>query len=112
MKRIVLPLAVFLSCALPAAAQDEDGSSKMDQALQLFLEGLLLEMEPAMENMRAFLKEMGPAMAELLNEVKDWSAYEPPEILENGDIIIRRKPDRDTEPDPSQDRQPLPQIEL
>ena len=37
--------------------------------------------------------EMGPALAEIADKVEDWSRYEAPEILPNGDIIIRRKPD-------------------
>ena len=34
---------------------------------------------------------MGPAMVELLGKIDDLSAYHPPEMLPNGDIIIRRK---------------------
>ncbi len=83
----------------------------MDQALQQFLKGLLLEMEPALDDMRDFWEEMGPAMAELLKEVQDWSAYQPPEVLDNGDIIIRRKPDKDRAP-AIPEREPLPQIEI
>lgn len=96
----------------PVTAQEEGGSSIMDQALRQLLEGLLLEMEPTLDDMRDFIEQMGPAMADVLNEVKDWSAYEPPEILENGDIIIRRKPDPEDAPNPTPKREPLPQIEL
>jgi hypothetical protein len=32
-------------------------------------------------------------MRDIMDEVKDWSVYEAPEMLPNGDIIIRRKPD-------------------
>jgi hypothetical protein len=41
------------------------------------------------------MQEMGPALAELAAEVKDWSVYEMPEILPNGDIIIRKKQTED-----------------
>ena len=57
------------------------------------------------------MDEMGPAMIELMDEVKDWSAYEAPEILENGDIIIRRKP-QEPAPEISPDPTAPPQIEL
>ena len=67
----------------------------MEEGMQQFLEGLLREMEPAFEDMREFLDQMGPALNDILDDVQDWSVYEPPEVLENGDIIIRRKPEKD-----------------
>ncbi len=78
----------------------------MEQGAELFFEGLRKEMEPALDDllgladefgpaMQSFLQEMGPALAELAAQVKDWSAYEAPEILPNGDIIIRKKPVED-----------------
>lgn len=82
----------------------------MERGAQDFLEGLLLEMEPAWREFQGFMDEMGPAMIDLMDEIKDWSAYEAPEILDNGDIIIRRKP---APQDPiTPDPEPLPQIEL
>ena len=72
----------------------------------MFFEGLRREMEPALDEllgladqfgpaMRSFMQEMGPALAELAAEVKDWSVYEMPEILPNGNIIIRKKQTED-----------------
>ena len=46
------------------------------------------EMEPAL---RDFAERMGPALADLLEKIDDLSAYHPPEMLPNGDIILRRK---------------------
>jgi hypothetical protein len=106
-------LAVLLAFALASAAsaqEDDDGARLMERGAREFLEGLLREMEPAWDQMQAFMDEMGPAMIDLLDEIKDWSAYEPPEMLDNGDIIIRRKPDVPQEPAPKAD--PMPQIEL
>ena len=90
-----LVVTIFLACAaaLPTNAQEDSGSSLMEEGAQQFLEGLLKELQPAWEEMQAFMDEMGPAMMQLMEEVRDWSVYEPPEVLENGDIIIRRKPD-------------------
>ena len=34
---------------------------------------------------------MGPALIELMAKIDDITAYYPPEILPNGDIIMRRK---------------------
>ncbi len=80
----------------------------MERGAQLFLEGILKEVEPAMKDLQAlaeemepalkdFVDSMGPALADLLGEVEDWSAFHPPEILPNGDIILRRKQPADKE---------------
>lgn len=94
----------------PALAQDEtapgadDGFSLMEEGARLLMQGLMTEMEPALEDLRGTFEEMGPAFAEfaqsvgpafaeLLNQVDDLRNYEAPEILPNGDIIMRRAPD-------------------
>ncbi|MDK3074946.1 hypothetical protein QO034_17795 [Sedimentitalea sp. JM2-8] len=110
-KRFALALAAALSASSASAQAADDGSGLMEKGLELFLDGLRQEMSPALENMRklaeeygpaiaSFLEQMGPAFGEMLEDVKDWSAYEPPEILPNGDIILRRKqmPDSETPP--------------
>ncbi len=61
------------------------------------LEGFAREIEP---NLRSFVREMGPALRDLMAEVEDWSAYHPPEILPNGDIIMRRREPLDPDPVP------------
>jgi len=107
MKQILLPAALIALMSAPLAAQEAggegDGPTLMERGAELFWEGLRQEMAPALEDLQgmmeeigpamgAFLREMGPALAEIANEVEDWSAYELPEILPNGDIIIRKKP--------------------
>ncbi|CUJ85965.1 hypothetical protein RUE5091_00410 [Ruegeria denitrificans] len=103
--RHVIPIcALTVALALPAQAEEDTGQSLMEQGAELFFEGLRKEMEPALEDlqglvsqfgpaMQSFFEEMGPALAELAGEIEDWSAYEAPEILPNGDIIIRKKPE-------------------
>ncbi|MFB9151395.1 hypothetical protein [Roseovarius ramblicola] len=99
-----LALAVaLLTGALPASAQEEeDGRSLMEEGAQLFWDGLRREMGPALESLRDrademepalrdFAERMGPALAELMDKIDDLSAYHPPEMLPNGDIILRRK---------------------
>ncbi|MTI00670.1 hypothetical protein [Roseibium sp. RKSG952] len=105
MHRIALIAAILTVATAPVSAQEDDGKSLMEQGAELFFEGLRQEMEPALEDLRglaeqfgpamqSFIQEMGPALAEITAQVKDWSAYEAPEILPNGDIIIRKKPDQ------------------
>ncbi len=104
MKHIALALALSLS-ALPAAAQEtEEGFDLMEEGAKLLLRGLMTEMEPALRELEDFADEvgpamklladeMGPALAELMSQIDDIRNYDPPEILPNGDIIIRRRPE-------------------
>lgn len=96
-------IAALVLTSVPAQAQDEErGLSLMERGAQMFLDGIMREMEPAMKDLqglaegmepalRGFLDEMGPAFAELLGQIEDFSAYHAPEILPNGDIILRKK---------------------
>ena len=79
MKPIVFVMAVWLA-ALPASAQEgdvEEGMDLLSEGTRLLLRGLLAEMEPALRELRGALDEL--------------NSYHPPEMLPNGDIIIRRK---------------------
>jgi hypothetical protein len=80
----------------------------------MFMRGIMDEMEPALNEleslteemkpaMRDFVQNMGPALRDLMTEVEDWSVYEPPEILPNGDILIRRKPEAEPLDSPADD---------
>ncbi|MEM9426574.1 MAG: hypothetical protein AAGA06_07710 [Pseudomonadota bacterium] len=77
----------FLVLAPPVFAQEEDrGRDLMAEALRLFMQGFMAEMEPALEDLQGFVDNL--------------NAYHPPEVLPNGDIIIRRKtPEEMGEPD-------------
>ena len=115
MKHFMLPIVLAASLANPLHAQEteapEGGSSLIENGARMFLEGLLQEARPAVRDMRelaerlgpqlrAFVQEMGPALADILKEVEDLSVYAAPEQLPNGDIIIRRKEPLDPEPNP------------
>ncbi len=113
MKRIVPILAIALMTALPAGAQDtpeaappdsseDSGLSLIERGAKMFLEGLMQEVEPTVKDLRGmaenmqpalrdFAERMGPAFADILGQIGDLSAYHAPEILPNGDIIMRKK---------------------
>jgi hypothetical protein len=79
-----------LMAATPGLADDHednmrDGVELLQEGTRLLLEGLMLE--------------IGPALQELKNGLIDLNAYHPPEVLPNGDIIIRRKTDAEMERD-------------
>lgn len=117
MKQIALPLLFAALIGAPSFAQDQEPDpSLMERGLELFFEGLQDEISPAMDELRllaeefgpamqGFLSEMGPALAEIATQVEDWSAYEMPEILPNGDIIIRKKPVQEDAKPPKPDGQ-------
>lgn len=120
MKQFIAAITALCLTSAPLAAQEAEegeGFSLMERGMQLFFDGLMQEAEPAFDELRRimegiepalsdFVAEMGPALREVLEEVEDWSNYHPPEILENGDIIIRRKTpeelDAMPEPDPGE----------
>jgi len=101
-------LAACLSLPLPVFAQDdgdiEEGFSLMEEGAKLLFRGIMSEMEPAIDDFAGmagelepaldFLaSEMGPALLELIQTLDSVRYYERPEILPNGDIIIRRTPE-------------------
>lgn len=118
MKQIISITALTLLTAAPLAAQDEalpmpedlgadEGISLMEEGAKLLFRGLMTEMEPAIDDLKSLTDEMGsamaefgetmgPALADLMSRVDDMRNYEAPEILPNGDIIIRRSPDAPT----------------
>ncbi len=92
-------LILCLSIA-PAYAEDavptppgdvNEGVSLMQEGAKLLLKGLMANMEPAMQDMGRAITEMQPALNDLLAMMGDVTEYHAPEMLENGDIILRRK---------------------
>ena len=107
MKHFAVAATVVCLTVSPLSAE-EGGTSLMEEGAKLFLKGILQEMEPAMRELesltdelepalRSFAGEMGPALRELFEKVEDWSLYHPPEILPNGDIILRKRQSKKTE---------------
>lgn len=95
--RAFLCLGLGLS---PAAAQDagrsvDDGMSLMEQGAKIIMRSLLDDLEPTIKDMKKDLEaaaaEIGPALRELLAKIDDIRNFDPPEVLPNGDIILRRK---------------------
>lgn len=120
-------LSPFLLCCLLAApaqthAQDaqtnrDDGLGLMERGFRQLLDGLMQDMEPALDDMADALKELQPMARQLADLIGDARFYEAPERLENGDILIRRKPDAPPSPKrpdnaPTAEMAPDGQIEL
>jgi hypothetical protein len=107
MRALILALPFALASA--AMAQDSapvegEGFDLMEEGAELILRGLMDEMGPAIDEFRDLAETVGPAFAnmsdemgaalvQLFGQIDDIANYELPEMLENGDIIIRRRPD-------------------
>jgi len=82
MRKIAALSLVVMLASSPIQAQEKDGD--MREGIDLLQEGLQLLF-------RGLMNELGPALLELEGKIIDLNQYEMPEILPNGDIIIRRK---------------------
>ncbi|MFU1477200.1 hypothetical protein ACM25N_05640 [Roseovarius sp. C7] len=123
MRYLALVFIASLSVTPAHAQEDNDGLSMIEEGARLFLEGLAEEMGPAMKDladmaeswqpaMRDFMAEMGPALSDILGKVDDVSRYHLPEMLPNGDIIIRRKPPVDGDPEGAETPEVAPGEEI
>ena len=89
----ILVLCLCLA-ALPAHAQvEDDGGRGLQDGIDLLSEGTRLLLE-------GLMNDLGPAIEGLRERIEDLDAYHPPEILPNGDIIIRRRTPLETTPEP------------
>lgn len=104
MKQMILPAALLLILgAGPALAETEPGdgtylnddivagSSLLEQGAKILLRGIMAEVDPALDDMAQALHEAEPMLRELMAVVGDIRNYQMPEVLPNGDILIRRK---------------------
>jgi len=119
--RVAAPiLALWLAALAPAAAQEgepapapesdslDEGMDLIERGAEQFLRGLMDEIRPRLERiepeLRGLAEDMAPLFAELARLIDEIDAYHPPEMLPNGDIILRRK--REAEP-PAPEAAPL-----
>ena len=128
MKKLALILSL---AAAPALAQEapatpeaeEDGFSLMEEGINLLFRGFMTEAQPALDEMSQALEDMkpaldalgqeiGPKIAELFAIVDDFTNYDMPVILPNGDILIRRNAPLDPKAAPPADPQPGPNGEI
>ena len=93
--RGTLPVLIALALASPALAEDP-APPKLSEQLGDILRGLTEEVGPAIDEM---IEEVGPALDDMidrmsiLEEIDSFEHYGRPEVLPNGDIIIRRLED-------------------
>lgn len=84
--RLAVPLVLAAVLAAPVA--HAEAGAEADQGLSLMQEGARLIL-------RQMMRDMGPQISQMESLARilgDWEQYELPEVLPNGDILIRRKP--------------------
>jgi hypothetical protein len=91
MKHIAIALMLTLTPAVAQEADTEKGLSLLEEGAGLLLRGLMDDMEPAMQDMAEALAQAEPMLRDLLGKMGDLTNYHAPEVLPNGDILIRRK---------------------
>jgi hypothetical protein len=104
MKHIVA-LSLLALTATPVLAQEvpppalPENSAKISEGSRLLLEGLMGELGPLFDDMAQFGADLGAEIAPFVDTLRNQlgdafeglNAYHPPEILPNGDIILRKK---------------------
>lgn len=88
---LALGLAGVLARPLAAETPPPNPPEAPSQTPREMEEGIDLLSRGAQLLLRGLIAEMGPALEEMKKRLGDMNAYHPPEVLPNGDIIIRRK---------------------
>ncbi|MGY6547802.1 MAG: hypothetical protein ACXIU7_02170 [Roseinatronobacter sp.] len=109
MTRCILPLSLALALALappalradvePPLAPAPDSVPFLDEMRNL-LRDLFAEISPRLRDLERSMEALEPDLERLFTRMRDLTLFHPPEVLPNGDILIRRRsPDPET-PDP------------
>ena len=87
----ILTLVLTSTLALPVAAQEPmEPPAFMEKFAEDMMRQFMEEVAPELEGLMA---DIGPRLNELADALGGLSNYELPEVLPNGDILIRRKAD-------------------
>jgi len=110
MMKSALPLALVLALAAPVQAQTDRPSPPAEEPGTPFMEfidrmlrGFMTEAEPQMRELERGFEALEPELQRFLERMRDMTRYHPPEVLPNGDILIRRRQADDPSEDLFQD---------
>lgn len=110
--RNVLCISLLLALTAPLAAQAPPPGSENDQPAELpealgdlferMLRGFAEETAPHLRNLERQLQQIEPEIERFWDSLRGMAQYHPPEILPNGDILIRRRQPDDAPPSEDQ----------
>lgn len=120
MRRYILPVLLATSLALPLQAQDrpvphgdDAPATPLFDFFERMLRGFMTEVEPQMRELERGFDALEPELQGFLERLRGMTQYHSPEVLPNGDILIRRREaESDTPPDPDQPVLPSTPFEL
>ncbi len=93
--KALIPALIAVSLASPAVAEETKPEP--------YLEGLNEFAEGMRKLLEGFADELEPMMEDLAERLEGLRGYHPPEVLPNGDIIIRRKTPEELKQEPPAD---------
>ncbi|MFN3274876.1 MAG: hypothetical protein ACK41U_09405 [Paracoccus sp. (in: a-proteobacteria)] len=104
MRRLALAALTVAALSLPASAQPappqpaegtEEGLGLIERGIGMLFRNLMSEAAPQLDlmtrDLSGALQQLAPALQDLAVLVDDIRHYHPPERLENGDVLIRRR---------------------
>lgn len=104
MNRIVAPVFTLFLALQPLQAQEtappedegvQEGFSLLEEGARIIMRSMLEDMRPTLEDLESgigsALADLQPALRDLVGMIDDFRNYDPPVMLPNGDIIIRRR---------------------
>jgi hypothetical protein len=93
MKHALVALFLLTTPALAQTPPDDfdQGLSLMERGAQMLLDHMMTKVEPSLQDMTEALKQAQPRIMELMAMIDDIKNFHAPELLPNGDILIRRK---------------------
>ncbi len=78
---------------VPPAQEEpqQDGPIPLTELFERLLRGFLSEAEPHLRELERGFSALEPEIQRFLDDLRGMTQYHPPEILPNGDILIRRR---------------------
>ncbi len=117
MRHVLLPTLIAAMLILPAQAEDAPDiprdAAPAQPLLDFFgsmLRDFMTEIEPQIRELERGLDALEPEVQGFLDRMRGMAQYHPPEVLPNGDILIRRRSADDPALDPD-DPAPEPKTE-
>ena len=116
MKTICGALILSVGLAAPLWAQDEDvplpevqeDAVPLADLFERLLRGFLAEVEPQMREMERGFSALEPEIQRFLEQMRGMTQFHPPEVLPNGDILIRRRQPDAPEAEDAPEAAPVP----
>lgn len=114
---LLVSMTMMAQGLAPAIAQVQTETPESEEApvllMDLFdrlLRGFITEIEPQMRELERGFSSLEPELQRFLDEMRGMTQYHPPEVLPNGDILIRRRAQSAPEeaPEPQEEEKAAP----